>query len=138
MYLSGGRDPDNREALWDHGYNGNDFIRTLNKLRQIAISKYSTFITTPAIYLHGSSEYLFYQKGSILIGLNGRGEKSTAKVDSLALRIKRYSLPEVLIEVLSCAEVIVGMEQVSITMTDGSPVVYYPKLSLVDTGICGY
>ena len=137
-YLTGGNDPNNREALWDHGYNGNDLIKTLNKLRSTEISKNPKYVTTRATYLYNDSYQLFYQKGNILVGLNGQGEQRNIPPYELTVQKTTYSAADALIEILSCANVTPGAGGVTVTMQNGAPVVLYPKSKLIGTGICGF
>ena len=137
MYLSGGHDPRNREALWEYGYNGNDLIKKLNELRHIAISKDPKYITTIAKYLYDDRYQLFYQKRSILVGLNGQGALRNIAPYEMRIRGTTYATGEELIEILSCDTSTAGVREVKVVMKNGAPVVLYPKSLLVGTGICG-
>lgn len=50
QHYSGGNDPYNREAIWLSGYSTTSelykFIATTNKIRQLAISKDSSYLTS--------------------------------------------------------------------------------------------
>jgi hypothetical protein len=137
MFLTGGNDPKNREALWDHGYSGNDIFKTLNKLRSIAISQDRGYTTTLAKYLYYDDVQLFYQKGAILVGLNGNGAERKISPYVMPIRGTGYTDGEALIEVVGCGTTIAGRGQVMAMMKNGAPVVYYPKRHLVGSGICG-
>ena len=137
IFLKGGNDPNNREALWDHGYNGNEIIQKLNKLRQIAISKDSKYLTTLSRYLYHDDYQLFYQKGLILVGLNGQGTDRKIPPYHQTIHGTPYSHGEMLVEILSCRSTIAGAGQVVVTMQNGVPIVLYPKVLLVGSGVCG-
>lgn len=51
QHYAGGNDPYNREAIWLSGYATDSelykFITTANKIRKLAISKDSSYLTTP-------------------------------------------------------------------------------------------
>ena len=135
-YLTGGNDPDNREALWDYGYTGNNLITTLNKLRQLAISKDSTFATTVSKYLYHDDYQLFYQKGQLLVGLNGQSKSRNISPYEITIEGSPYTAGQALTEILSCQSVTAASGQVVVTMKDGAPVVFYPTSALKGSGIC--
>jgi alpha-amylase len=137
IFLSGGNDPQNREALWDHGYGSNNLIKTLNKLRQLAISKDPKFITTQSKYLYNDDYQLYYQKGSLLVGLNGQGAQRKVAPYDQTIQGTTYTAGEVLIEVISCGSINAGSGQITVNIKDGAPIALYPKTSLVGSGICG-
>lgn len=123
--------------MWDHGYKGNSLLKTLNKLRQIAISNDPKYVTTLARYLYHDDYQLFYQKGSMLVGLSGQGtDRNIAPYEMVISGIK-YRPGEALIEVLTCSGIIAGSRQVAVIMKKGVPVVLYPKALLEGSGICG-
>lgn len=136
IYLSGGDDPNNREALWDHRYRRNRLIKNLNKLRQIAISQDQKFITTHSSYIYHDDYQLFYQKRKLLVGLNGQGTGRGIAPYDLTLHGTPYMPGETLIDVISCKNVVAGNGQVVVTMKDGAPVVLYPKSLLAGSQIC--
>jgi hypothetical protein len=47
-----------------------------------------------------------------------------------------YTSGETLIDVISCEDVMPGNGYVVVRMKDGAPVVLYPKLLLVGSGVC--
>jgi len=135
-FLTGGNDPFNREALWDYGYAGNDLIKTLNKVRRVAISKDSKFVTTLSSYLYHDDFQIFYQKGQLLVGLNGQSKQRNVSPYDLTVQGTTYVAGDVLVEVLSCQSVTAGSGQVVVNMKDGAPVVLLPKTVLSGSGIC--
>jgi alpha-amylase len=60
QHYSGGSDPDNREATWLSGYSTTaelyEFIATTNKIRALAVSSDSSYITTKV----GLSRLMFW------------------------------------------------------------------------------
>ena len=136
MWLSGGQDPKNREALWDHGYNGNHLLKDLNKLRQVAISQDPRFIITHSSYIYHDDYQLFYQKRKLLVGLNGQGKDRNIAPYDFIVHGTPYTAGETLLEVISCQDVTAGNGQVVVKMKDGAPVVLYPKMLLAGSGIC--
>jgi alpha-amylase len=138
VFLAGGNDPRNREALWDYGYNGNNLIKTLNKIRSLAILADRKYVTTLAKYLYHDDVQLFYQKGSILVGLNGNGAERKIAPYVMLIHGTTYADGEPLIEVLGCESTTAkAASQVMARMKNGAPVVFYPKKHLVGSGICG-
>jgi alpha-amylase len=135
-FLTGGNDPDNREALWDHGYTGNDLIRALNKLRQIAISNDPKFAVTLSQYLYHDDFQIFYQKGQLLVGLSGQSKIRNVSAYDITIQGTTYKPGEVLLEALSCQSLTVGAGPVVVNMKDGAPVVLFPKSALTGSGIC--
>lgn len=136
MWLSGGRDPNNREALWDHGYNGSNLIKTLNTLRQLAIFQDPKFIITHSSYIYHDDYQLFYLRRKLLVGLNGQGKDRNIAPYDLTVHGTPYTVGETLTDVISCEDVIAGNGQVVVRMKDGAPVVLYPKMLLAGSGIC--
>lgn len=137
IYLKGGDDPNNREALWDHGYRGNALIKTLNNLRLTAISQDPKFIMKQSVFLYHDDYQLFYQKGQVLVGLSGQSSERKILPYFQIVRGTTYSPGEPLIEILTCGSAIAGPGQVVVTMRNGAPVVLYPRERLAGTGICG-
>jgi len=135
-FLTGGNDPLNREALWDYGYTGNDLIKTLNKVRSIAISKDPKFATTLSTYLHHDEFQIFYQKGQLLVGLNGQSKQRDVSPYDLTIQGTKYTAGELLIEVLSCQSVTAGAGEVVVNMREGAPVVLLPRTALTGSGVC--
>jgi alpha-amylase len=123
--------------LWDHGYKGNELIKTLNKLRQVAISKDQTFVTTLATYLYHDDYQLFYQKGSIFVGLSGQGANRNIAPYEMIIQGTKYTPGQALIEILSCSGIIAGSGKVMVIMKNGEPVVVCPREWLLGSGICG-
>ena len=136
QYLTGGNDPNNREALWDYGYKRNDLIKTLNKVRQTAISQDPKFLTTLSNYLYQDDYQLFYQKGQLLVGLNGQTQSRNVAAYDITIQGTSYPVSTPLVEVLSCQNVVAGTGEVTVHMQNGAPVVFLPVSALMGSGIC--
>jgi alpha-amylase len=135
--LSGGEDPENREALWDYGYHKTRLPKKLNAVRQVAMSTDEKFAKSESVLLYHDDYQMFYRKRDLLVGLNGQGTgRKIARYD-LRVRGTKYSAGEVLVEVLSCERVVSGRGEVVVRMKNGDPVVLYPVALLKGTGICG-
>jgi hypothetical protein len=111
-------------------------IKLLNKVRQVANSKDPKFATTLSTYLTHDNFQLFYQKGQLLVGLNGQSSERNVGPYDLTVQGTKYAPGETLLEILSCQSVNAGSGEVVVTMKKGAPVVFYPKVSLTGSGIC--
>ena len=123
--------------MWDNGYNGNQLLTTLNKLRFLAIKQSSTWVTTPASYLYNDDYQLFYQKGSMLVGLNGQSTGRNVAPYTITIQGTPYTSGETLMEILTCTTFTAGAGSIDVMMKNGAPVVLYPASSLTGSGICG-
>lgn len=109
----------------------------LNKLRQVAMSKEPRYITTESRYTYHDENLIFYQKGSMLVGLNGHGKDSNVEPYKKAITAKCYASGDQLVEVLSCTNVVAGRGQVVVNIKDGASIILYRKALLAGSGICG-
>ena len=109
----------------------------LNKLRHVAMSKEPRYIITESTYTYHDENLIFYQKGSMLVGLNGHGTESNVEPYKKTIKFKHYATGDALVEVLSCADIVAGPGQVVVNIKDGAPIVLYPGTLLAGSGICG-
>ena len=100
------------------------------------MSKEPRYITTESTYLFHDENLIFYQKGSVLVGLNGHGAQSAVEPYEKTIKTRSYASGEALVEVLSCDNIVAGSRQVKIVIKGGASVVLYPRASLVGSGIC--
>jgi hypothetical protein len=112
-------------------------IKTLNRLRQLAISQDPKFIVTLSKHLYHDDYQLFYRKGRLLVGLSGQGSLREVPPYELIVQGTRFPSGQELIDVLTCESIITGHGELKVTMKNGMPVVFYPKRLLVKSGICG-
>ena len=75
------------------------------------------FITTLTKYVYHGDNYTFYQKGSLLVGLNGAG--TCQYVEHLAIHASAYLPFQPLTEILSCATIIVERGKLNLNMRRG-------------------
>ena len=101
------------------------------------MSKEPRYIITESTYTYHDENLIFYQKGSMLVGLNGHGTESNIEPYEKTIKLKHHTTGDALVEVLSCADVVVRLGQVVVNIKDGAPIVLYPGRLLAGSGICG-
>ncbi|EPY51585.1 alpha-amylase [Schizosaccharomyces cryophilus OY26] len=133
QHLTGGPGTsDNREALWNYGYNKNSpiyqLIRSTIALRKQAMHDNDKWTTTNHEFLDYDLRYAFVQKGDVL-GVYTNYESNTDKVAyDVASKFKEGTKVR---EVLSNTTTTVGSSgTLHVTVTTGMPQVYYPEASL--------
>ncbi|WBW74496.1 cell wall alpha-amylase-like protein Aah1 [Schizosaccharomyces osmophilus] len=133
QHLTGGAGTsDNREALWNYGYNisspNYQLIRTVVALRKQAMHDNDKWTTTNHQFLNNELRYSFVQKGDVL-GVYTNFESNSDKV---AYDVSsNFDEGTVVREVLSNTTATVGSSgTLPVTITTGMPQVYYPEASL--------
>jgi Alpha-amylase, domain C len=71
------------------------------------------------------------------VGLNGQSSKRNVPPYKVTVQGAKYAKGTRLVEVLSCEGTVAGQGEVTVTMSGGRPVVYFPKMMLDGSGICG-
>ncbi|KAJ7259649.1 glycoside hydrolase family 13 protein [Mycena rebaudengoi] len=134
--LTGGLDPENREALWLTGYpTTNNLVPTftiLNLLRNYIVKKDSGFLTILAEYKLLGNSVASVRKGSLVLVLtnSGSGVTTNTIIDGFGVGMN-------LVEVLTCTQMRAGMKgQLPVTLR-GEPMVLYPRFLLSGSKICG-
>ncbi|KAK7190365.1 hypothetical protein DPSP01_011555 [Paraphaeosphaeria sporulosa] len=148
QHLNGGTDPFNREAIWLSGYNTDaelyKFIKQLNAIRKLAISKASSivtsFLTSKATVVYYDAHNVAFSKGPagarVLTVINNNG----AKAGNYTLSIPRsgYTPRTEVVELFTCTRMTIGRSgNLAVTVVEGKPVVMYSYSLLRGTGWCG-
>ncbi|KAJ5491759.1 Acid alpha-amylase [Penicillium diatomitis] len=131
QHYSGGNDPANREATWLSGYSTNaqlyQFISSTNKLRSLAISKDTGYITAKNNAFYTDSNTIAMKKGSagsqVVTVLSNRGASGSSY--TLSLGGSGYAAGTKLVEMYTCTAVTVDSSgNIPVSMTSGLPRVF--------------
>jgi alpha-amylase len=160
QHYSGAFNPVNREAVWLSSYNENaplyKVIQSLNQIRSHAAGNGSQF-TESSEPSQDYIEYLSYpfitqthilalRKGfkgnQVIMVLSNLGSNPASSEDTnaaLPASQTGFHPGQNVTEILSCKTVTTDSSgQLNISLNDGGPRVYYPTLSLNQSGICGH
>jgi len=137
--FNGSHNPDNREALWPSAYNTNKplvtHITKLNAARKAAYAYSQDFHHVQMKIVGQSNNSLAISKPPMLALLSNAGNTSTP---SWNISDAGYDANQQLVDVLSCNSVQAdGSGAVTVTSTNGDPVVLLPNSMLVGSGLCG-
>ncbi|KAL4736807.1 glycoside hydrolase superfamily [Aspergillus similis] len=144
QHYSGNNDPYNREPVWWSSYLTTSelytFIATTNKIRKLAISKDSSYLTSRNTPFYSDSNYIAMRKGSggsqVLTLLNNIGTSIGSY--TFDLYDHGYSSGANLVELYTCSSVQVGSNgAISIPMSSGLPRVLVPAAWVSGSGLCG-
>ncbi|KAL4994851.1 glycoside hydrolase superfamily [Aspergillus recurvatus] len=144
QHYSGSNDPYNREPVWWSSYSTSSelytFIATTNKIRKLAISKDSSYLTSRNAPFYSDSNYIAMRKGSgvsqVLTLLNNIGTSIGSY--TFDLYDHGYSSGSNLVELYTCSSVQVGSNgAITIPMTSGLPRVLVPAAWVPGSGLCG-
>ncbi|KAJ5901399.1 hypothetical protein N7504_007393 [Penicillium tannophilum] len=144
QHYDGGSDPDNREATWLSGYSTTaelyEYIATTNKIRTLAISADSSYITTLNAPFYQDSHTIAMKKGSssspVITVLSNYGTSGSSY--SLSLSGSGYSSGTVLMEMYTCTSVTVDSSgNIAVPMASGLPRVFMLSSSVSGSGLCG-
>ncbi|KAJ5260542.1 hypothetical protein N7478_012147 [Penicillium angulare] len=128
QHYSGGNDPDNREATWLSGYSTTaelyEYIATTNKIRKLAISSDSSYITTQNVPFYQDSHTLAMKKGAsgsqVITVLSNYGASGSSY--TLTLTGSGYSSGVQLLEVYTCTSITVDSSgDIAVPMASGLP-----------------
>ncbi|KAJ5684875.1 uncharacterized protein N7477_001220 [Penicillium maclennaniae] len=143
QHYSGGNDPNNREATWLSGYSTTaelyEFIATTNKIRSLAISSDSSYITSKNDPFYSDSHTLAMKKGSsgsqVITILSNYGSSGSSY--TLTLSGSGYSSGTQLMELYTCTSVTVDSSgNLAVPMASGLPRVYMLASSASGNGPC--
>ncbi|OXV11997.1 hypothetical protein Egran_00242 [Elaphomyces granulatus] len=160
QHYSGAFNPVNREAVWLSSYNENaplyKVIQSLNQIRSHAAGNGSQF-TESSEPSQDYIEYLSYpfitqthilalRKGfkgnQVIMVLSNLGSNPASSEDTnaaLPASQTGFHPSQNVTEILSCKTVTTDSSgQLNISLNDGGPRVYYPTLSLNQSGLCGH
>ncbi|KAJ5937057.1 hypothetical protein N7466_003507 [Penicillium verhagenii] len=144
QHYDGGNDPDNREATWLSGYLTTaelyEWIASTNKIRNLAISADSIYITTINDAFYQDSNTLAMKKGSstspVITVLSNKGASGSSY--TLTLSGSGYSSGAVLTELYTCTSVTVDSSgDIAVPMVSGLPRVFMLTSHLSGSGLCG-
>lgn len=142
QHLSGGNDPFNREATWLQGYRTDtrlySLVSNLNRIRRHLISGSSGGNTTTPVaeVIYNDTNNLVLKKGQMVAVYNNRGSSTPAY--TLALRDTGFNAGSSVTDLLSCRTTTVcGDGTLSVNVTGGLPLVFFPSAGLRGCGICG-
>ena len=144
QHYHGGPDPENREAIWLSGYNTQsdfyEWIKLLNTIRHKAIKDDSNWVTYKAYPLYTDDHAIAIRKGfdgKQIIGVysnEGEGQGQT----TVNVQNTGYTDGEAVVDLVSCKEVTAGSGgTLAASLSAGIPALYYPKVQLGGSGICG-
>ncbi|KAF4162640.1 hypothetical protein CNMCM6936_001776 [Aspergillus lentulus] len=145
QHYSGGADPANREAIWLSGYSTSatlySWIASTNKIRKLAISKDSGYITAKNNPFYYDSNTLAMRKGSVagsqvITVLSNKGSSGSSY--TLSLSGTGYSAGATLVEMYTCTTLTVDSSgNIAVPMASGLPRVLVPSSWLSGSGLCG-
>ncbi|KAJ5667597.1 hypothetical protein N7507_003461 [Penicillium longicatenatum] len=144
QHYDGGSDPYNREATWLSGYSTTaelyEYIAATNKIRTLAISADSSYITTLNDLFYQDSHTLAMKKGSnsspVITVLSNYGASGSSY--TLSLSGSGYSSGTVLMEMYTCTSVTVDSSgTIAVPMASGLPRVFMLSSSVSGSGLCG-
>lgn len=167
QHFNGSFNPVNREALWVTNYNEAtplaDLIRSLNRLRSHAASngtRYTErqsnnnnndnnndYLTYPSSVVYNTTHTLALRKGypgnqviTVLSNLGSYPNNNPEKTLTLPARETGFHPRQNITEIISCRSVLTdsALGDLSLSLDDGGPRVYYPTNSLASSGLCGY
>ncbi|KAJ5588004.1 uncharacterized protein N7459_003769 [Penicillium hispanicum] len=144
QHYNGGNDPDNREATWLSGYSTTaelyEYITATNKIRSLAISSDSSYVTSNNAPFYQDSHTIAMKKGSsgsqVITVLSNYG--SSGSSHTLSLSGSGYSSGTELMEVYTCTPVTVDSSgDIAVSMASGLPRVFMLASSVRTSGLCG-
>ncbi|EAW23731.1 putative alpha-amylase [Aspergillus fischeri NRRL 181] len=145
QHYSGGADPANREAVWLSGYSTSatlySWIASTNKIRKLAISKDSAYITSKNNPFYYDSNTLAMRKGSVagsqvITVLSNKGSSGSSY--TLSLSGTGYSAGATLVEMYTCTTLTVDSSgNLAVPMASGLPRVLVPSSWVSGSGLCG-
>ncbi|RHZ43994.1 putative alpha-amylase [Aspergillus thermomutatus] len=145
QHYSGGADPANREAVWLSGYSTSatlySWIASTNKIRKLAISKDSGYVTSKNNPFYYDSNTLAMRKGSttgaqVITVLSNKGSSGSSY--TLSLSGMGYSAGATLVEMYTCTTLTVDSSgNLAVPMASGLPRVLVPSSWVSGSGLCG-
>ncbi|KAF7165728.1 hypothetical protein CNMCM5623_009828 [Aspergillus felis] len=145
QHYSGGADPANREAVWLSGYSTSatlySWIASTNKIRKLAISKDSAYVTSKNNPFYYDSNTLAMRKGStagaqVITVLSNKGSSGSSY--TLSLSGTGYSAGATLVEMYTCTTLTVDSSgNLAVPMASGLPRVLVPASWVSGSGLCG-
>jgi alpha-amylase len=137
--------PANREYLWSSKYNKDTelykFIRLLNTIRKLAISRDSAHVTTKASSIYSDTHSIVMRKGTsgrqIVSVYTNNGSNWSGAV-TVKGNVAGFGAFQKLYNVVACKPMTTNRNgDVSVPIVNGQPVVLYPTTELRGSGLCG-
>ncbi|KAL2015289.1 hypothetical protein VTK56DRAFT_5914 [Thermocarpiscus australiensis] len=141
QHFKGNGTPFNREPLWSSGYNKSAplyvLASTLNKIRNNAIARSPSYVSSAAETLWADVNHLCLKKGpygsQVVFCINNKSSKG----DSYQISVGGFQPNDKVVEVLGCkANTADAAGNVTMYMGQGEPKVYVPAAALEKTDIC--
>ncbi|KAJ5112036.1 hypothetical protein N7532_000081, partial [Penicillium argentinense] len=143
QHYSGGSDPANREATWLSGYSTTaelyTHIATTNKIRALAVSSDSSYITSKNTPFYQDSNTIAMKKGTsgsqVLTVLSNKGSSGSSY--TLSLSGSGYTSGTKLTEMYTCTTVTVDSSgNIPVPMASGLPRVLMLASAAANSGPC--
>ncbi|KAH7171371.1 alpha-amylase [Dactylonectria macrodidyma] len=140
-----GNDQTGRAAVWLSKFDTTTqwyrLIASLNQIRNQAIYKGSSYITYKAWLPYTDSSTIVMRKGfdgnQIISVLSKTGDSAATKTLSLSKAVTGFTASQSVVDVLSCTTSTTDSSgNLSVTISQGKPLVFYPKSQLTGSGIC--
>ncbi|KAJ5129145.1 Glycoside hydrolase superfamily [Penicillium bovifimosum] len=143
QHYSGGNDPYNREAVWLSEYSTTaelyKHIATTNKIRKLAVSADSSYITYKNVPFYQDNHTLAMKKGSnspVITVLSNAGSSGSSY--TLSLGGSGYSSGAKLTELYTCTSITVDSNgNIAVPMASGQPRVLVLTSTVGNSGLCG-
>ena len=145
QHFSGGRVPNNREAVWPSGYSTTNpmyrLIASVNQVRNQAIYVSPDYLSYMAYPIYTDTSTIAMRKGfngnqivGVFSNLGAYGASYT-----LTLSNTGYTAGEKVLEILSCTTVTAdNQSNIAVAMSKGMPKIFYPLQPAIGSGICNY
>ncbi|KAG8625602.1 hypothetical protein KVT40_006003 [Elsinoe batatas] len=142
---TGGETPRQREPIWISGFNTNsnlyNLIKTINAVRRQAISKDSGYVTYKARPVYSDSRTIVMRKGttgSQIISVHSNRGASGSATFTLAGSASGFTSGQAVTDVVACRALTAGNNgDLSISISNGQPLVLFPTAQLGGSGLCG-
>lgn len=143
--FSGAKDPYNREALWPSGHSTDspmyNYIKTLNKIRTLAITQSAEFLSYKAWAILHDSRSIVIRRGfdgaQVLSVFSNYGEQGGASL-TIPKANSGVTSGQEFTNALDCQQKFTadGDGNLDVTITSGLPLVLLPSVNLAKSDIC--
>ncbi|KAL2826977.1 glycoside hydrolase superfamily [Aspergillus cavernicola] len=140
QHYAGGEDPYNREPVWWASYSTQSelyqFIAATNKIRKLAISRSSSYVTDRNNPFYSDTHHIAMNKGGVLALLNNYGANGGSY--TFDLYNHGYSSGSSVVELYTCTSIQVSSTgNIAVPMASGLPRLLVPASWVVGSGLCG-
>lgn len=145
QHYSGGPNPLDREAVWPSGFNTTSplyaFITAINIFRTHVINNSANYLTYSAAIVYNDSSTIAMRKGfngsQVVTVLTNTGSSSGSRELTLSQAETGFVPGQVMTDVIACTNTTVDSNgNLTVTMKDGLPNVFYSATNLTGTTIC--